>query len=96
MARIQPGRTALLGLDMTDLPDAYTQEAPFQYWDDTATSEDYSYSCEAPAGTATSAAGWRISRYEYATGKLMYPDGNTNYDNVADDRASLTYSFTKT
>ncbi len=94
MARIQPGRAATTGTDLTDLPDAYTQEAPFQTWDDTTSSASYSYSCEAPAGTATSAAGWRISRYEYATGKNMYADGDTNYDNVADDRASLTYSFT--
>lgn len=94
MARIQPGRSALLALDITDLPDAYTQEAPFQSWDDDYTDPLYLYSCEAPAGTATSAAGWRVSRYTYATGKLQYADGDTNYDNVADDRASLTYSFT--
>ncbi len=94
MARIQPGRSTLLGLDLTDLPDAYVQDAPFQYIDDTTSSATHSYSCEAPAGTATSAAGWRCSSYEYATGYTKYADGDTNYDNIADDRATLTYSFT--
>lgn len=94
MARVPVGKAAVAGTDLTDLPDAYTQEAPFQSWDDTTSSASYSYSCEAPVGTATSAAGWRISRYEYATGKTMYADGDTAYDNVADDRVSLTYSFT--
>lgn len=94
MSRIQPGRSTLLGLDLTDLPDAYTQEAPFQYIDDTTSSVTHSYYCEAPVGTATSTAGWRCSSYEYATGYTKYADGNTDYDNVADDRATLTYSFT--
>lgn len=92
MARIQPGRAAATGTDLTDLPDAYVQDAPFQSWD--PTTDTYAYSLEAPAGTATSAAGWRASRYTFATGKLEYADGNTNYDNVADDYATLTYSFT--
>lgn len=92
MARVPVGKAAVAGTDLTDLPDAYTQEAPFQTWDPvTAT---HSYAMEAPAGTATSAAGWRVSRYEFATGKLMYADGDTNYDNVADDYLTLTYSFT--
>jgi len=94
MARVPVGKSAVAGTDLTDLPDAYTQEAPFQYIDDTQSSDTHSYFCEAPVGTATSAAGWRCSSYEYATGYTKYADGDTAYDNVADDRASLTYSFT--
>ena len=93
MARIGVMNTAWAGVDLTDLPDIYVQDAPFQSWDDNTTDPLYIYSCSAPPGVATSAAGWRVSRYEYSTGKLMYADANTNYDNVADDRASLTYGF---
>ena len=47
-------------------------------------------------GTATSAALWRIKNLTYdgsnnLTG-VLWADGDTNYDNVWDDRASLSYS----
>ena len=54
------------------------------------------YVCEADAGTATSSPNWRIYRLVYdANGNLLrkqYADGNTMFDNVCDDRATLSYA----
>lgn len=45
-------------------------------------------------GTATSAAGWRVTKITETTGDyvLNFADGNNNFDNVWDNRASLSYS----
>ena len=54
----------------------------------------YTYVGEAAAGTATSSASWRVSRLE-ASGNdviILWADGNTNADNIWDNRASLSYS----
>ena len=56
------------------------------------------YIGEAPIGTATSAASWRISRViETSTGSdftytTTWADGDQNFDNVWSNRASLSYS----
>lgn len=53
-----------------------------------------SYLGEAAPGTATSAAAWRIKELTF-TGDdvtILYADGNSSFDNVWDDRASLSYS----
>lgn len=59
---------------------------------DTTTSAVYSYHCEAAPGRLSSADGWRCSRLTVATGVVQWADGNGNFDNVADDRATLTYA----
>jgi hypothetical protein len=59
---------------------------------DSSTSAGYTYICEASPGTATSAASWRIQKITDATGSIAWADGNGNFDNIADNRASLTYS----
>jgi hypothetical protein len=47
----------------------------------------------APIGSATSAAVWKIKRVNYTTGTVIeYADGNENFDNIFDNRESLTYS----
>lgn len=48
----------------------------------------------AKIGSATSAAVWQIFRVQKtgSTTLIQYADGNENYDNVFDDRASLSYS----
>ena len=46
-------------------------------------------------GAASSAAVWQIKRLTFSSAgdvTLEVADGNLNYDNVWDDRASLTYS----
>lgn len=55
---------------------------------DTTTSATYSYHCETQPGTATSAASWRISRLTVATGVIQWADGDSNFDNIADNRAT--------
>lgn len=51
------------------------------------------YVGEAVVGTATSAASWRIKRITEASGDLTieWADSDSNFDNVWDNRASLTY-----
>lgn|SRR3990167_3648376 len=53
------------------------------------------YIGHAVPGTATAAASWKIKKLVYSGTDLigiLYADGNTNFDNVWDDRASLSYS----
>lgn len=45
-------------------------------------------------GVATSAAKWQITKLTFTAGNFTgqkWADGNGNYDNVWNDRASLTY-----
>lgn len=47
----------------------------------------------AKSGTATSAASWKIKRLDFTSGlTTTYADGNQNYDNIWDNRESLSYS----
>lgn len=53
------------------------------------------YKGEATAGTAASAASWRISRITSQVDgsvDIVWADGNTSFDNVWNNRASLSYS----
>lgn len=53
----------------------------------------YTYVGRAELGTASSAAAWRIKRI-YNNGsevQVAFADGNASYDNVWDNRASLSY-----
>ena len=59
---------------------------------DQTTTAGYTYMCEALPGTLSSANTWRISRLAMATGVVLWADGNATFDNVADNRASLSYS----
>jgi len=94
MAKVPIGKTPFGSIDLTDLPDLYTQDAPMQYINDSTTTAGVTYFCESPAGIGTDKAGWRIAKYTQADGTFKYADGNTKYDNIADNRASLTYAFT--
>lgn len=59
--------------------------------DDSAT--PVSYIGEAPVGSATSAAVWRIKKVDETSGTIVtWADGNSQFDNIWDNRASLTYS----
>lgn len=50
------------------------------------------YVGEAAAGSATSGAVWLIKKIDETSGIVItFADGNTNYDNVWDNRAALTY-----
>lgn len=51
------------------------------------------YVGEASPATLTSAALWRIKRISTTSGVVItWADGNNNFDNVWDNRASLSYS----
>lgn len=58
---------------------------------DSTTTAGYTYFCDAAPGSLSSAAVWRISRMSSA-GVTQWADGNANFDNIADNRASLTYA----
>jgi hypothetical protein len=49
------------------------------------------YVGEAAPGTATTDPYWRVFRLDTATGQLKYADGDSNFDNIFDNHASLTY-----
>jgi len=60
---------------------------------DDSTTTDVIYLAHAKAGTATSAALWRIKKIDLTSGVVVsWSDGNTYFDNVYDNRASLSYS----
>ena len=54
------------------------------------------YVCRSLPGTASSAASWQICKLTWNGSNnptnVQWADGNSNFDNVADNRASLSYS----
>lgn len=60
---------------------------------DNTTTSDITYIWEASIWTATSAGSWRIKRLnETSWLNVGWADSNTNFDNIWDNRASLSYS----
>ena len=54
---------------------------------------DIEYFGYAVPGTATSAAAWRIFRIDDSAGIVkQFADSNANYDNIWDNRESLSYA----
>lgn len=52
----------------------------------------YTYIGEADPGSAEGDAVWRVKRMTNATTTILWADGDTNFDNVWTNRASLTYT----
>lgn len=52
----------------------------------------YTYVGAAVCGTATSSALWQVKRVTNASGDVVWADGDGSYNNVWDNRASLSYS----
>jgi hypothetical protein len=52
----------------------------------------YTYVGQSSPGAANTDAVWRIKRITNATTTITFADGNANFDNVWDNRASLTYA----
>ncbi len=51
------------------------------------------YIGQSAIGTANSAAIWQVKKIDTTNGAdITWADGDSNYDNVWDNRASLTYS----
>jgi hypothetical protein len=58
--------------------------------DDSGT--EFTYIGYAAAGSLSSAAVWKIKRIDESDGLVIkWADGNTSFDNIWDNRASLTY-----
>ena len=57
-------------------------------------SSSVTYIGEASSGTLTSAASWRIKKVEISGSvtSILYSGGDTLFDKIWNDRASLTYS----
>jgi len=52
-----------------------------------------SYIGKALPGTSTSSSLWKIAKIDTTSGiSIKWADGNSNFDNIWDNRASLTYS----
>lgn len=75
-----------------DLGFVYSIAAPLASIVDSTTTAGSVYTCEAAPGSATSAAVWRISKKVTATGVTTWANGDGNFDNIADNRASISYS----
>lgn len=58
---------------------------------DTTSTPSTCYLGYAAIGSATSAAVWHIYKVDTTTGLQTFADSNNLFDNVWDDRASLTY-----
>ncbi len=57
------------------------------------TNASVTYVCEAEIGSATSASVWRVARHTITgTVTMIRYAGTGEFDQVADDRASLTYA----
>jgi hypothetical protein len=60
---------------------------------DNTTTANVTYVGKAPIGTATSSAAWQIKRLDETSGLVVtWADGDANFDNTWDNRASITYS----
>lgn len=70
----------------------YTQSVPLAMQVDPA-SLTVTYIGQAKPGTATSSALWRIKKIDTTSGTVItFADGDDLFDNVWDNRASLSYS----
>jgi len=58
---------------------------------DTTTTADTIYICKAERGAATSAASWFIKAID-TSGPITIKAASSAYNQIADDRASLTYT----
>ena len=60
---------------------------------DDTTTPSVTYVGEAPVGTATGTSAWRIKKLDETSGLVIsWADGNGNFDNNWNNRASLSYS----
>jgi len=73
-----------------------TQSATYATRVDNVTTAGVTYVGKALPGTGTAAASWQIQKIDESgspeTTVITFADGDANFDNVWDDRASLSYS----
>lgn len=73
---------------MTDL----LREPRYQTLIDTTTTASAIYICKAERGVATSAAQWYVEKIDTSGPITIKAASSRAFDQVADDRASLTYT----
>ena len=80
----QPGPAGPVGLSEDSV--AYAKQTDF-------VGDDVIYKGEAEAGSAFSSSVWRIRKIVFVGDDVseIWADGNTNFDNIWDNRASLNY-----
>ena len=64
-------------------------------YDQDAATPTFAYLGKAVAGTVTSAATWQIQKLTFGLDgdvTVTWADGNVQFDNIWDNRASLTYT----
>jgi hypothetical protein len=89
--KLQQGKDAPWLLDEETGEALVKSKEQIVLYDDAA--DPINYLGKAPFGSADDAAVWQIRRIDLTTGVVMKAaDGNANFDNIWDDRASLTYT----
>lgn len=69
-----------------------TGDLAIRYVVDSVTATTF-YLGKATPGTATNAASWQIMKVDESAGTVItWADGNTDFDNIWDNRQSLTYN----
>ena len=92
---VQADSTTKRGLDLSILGgNVNTIAKPEAIRTDESSTTNTTYVGYATIGTANSAASWKVFRMFDDKGDLTitYADGDSNYDNIWDDRVTLTYS----
>jgi len=80
---IKPGATGAL----------ITEDLPLSIRIDNYTTSNVTYIGKAETGSTEGSAVWQIKKFDTTTGvSVTWADGNTNFDKVWTNRASLTYS----
>ena len=75
----------------TDSVKEYTPRYIVRFQVDSSNPSVYYIGLATP-GTLESEAKWRLQRYDFSAGAIgIYADGDTNFDNIYDNRESLSY-----
>lgn len=98
-------RSAIWGVDPDDSTEnrvavdgdgdirAKTMDVPYATRLDDTTTANTVYMGKAPIGSSDSGSVWQIKKVDTTSGAdVTWADGNNNFDNVWDNRASLSYS----
>lgn len=80
------------------IPGARAEPEEMNYatrYDQDSSTPTFAYLGKAPVGSATSAAAWQIQKLDFGADgdvTVTWADGDAAFNNIWDDRASLTYS----
>jgi hypothetical protein len=73
--------------------EVYGAAAPFALILDDTTTANVTYVCKAKVGSSAASSVWQIMRIDETSGLVItWADGDTLFNNIAANRASLSYS----